>query len=79
MKRLLKKIGRYLENFKNDLDKLQKYQYNITHGLDYLFNELDEEYYYKPTEVKSALMVAICYMKIKEIKMLNYPGTNILT
>ena len=54
MKRLLKKIGRYLENFKNDLDKLQKYQYNITHGLDYLFNELDEEDYYKPTEVKSA-------------------------
>ena len=36
------------------MDKLQKYQYNITHGLDYLLNELNEEDYYKPTEVKSA-------------------------
>ena len=36
------------------MDKLQKYQYNITHGLDYLLNELKEEDYYKPTEVKSA-------------------------
>ena len=51
---MLKKIDRYLENFKKDLDKLQKYQYNITYGIDYLFNELNEEDYYKPTEVKSA-------------------------
>ena len=36
------------------MDKLQKYQYNVTHGLDYLLNELNEEDYYKPTEVKSA-------------------------
>ena len=49
---MLKKINRYLKNFKNDLDKLQKYQYNITHGIDYLFNEEDD--YYKPKEVKSA-------------------------
>ena len=35
------------------MNKLQKYQYNITHGLDYLLNELNEEDYYKPTEVKS--------------------------
>ena len=48
---MLKNIDRYLKNFKKDLDKLQKYQYNITYGLDYLFNE---KYYYKPTEVKSA-------------------------
>ena len=33
---------------------MRKYQYNITHGLDYLFNEHDEEDYYKPTQVKSA-------------------------
>ena len=51
---MLKNIGRYLKNFKKDLEKLQKYQYNITYGLDYLFNELNEEDYYKPTEVKSA-------------------------
>ena len=53
-KKALKKIDKYLKNFKNDFDKLQKHQYNITHGLDYLLNELNEEYYYKPTEVKSA-------------------------
>ena len=49
---MLKNIDSYLKNFKKDLDKLQKYQYSITYGLDYLFNELNEDYY-KPTEVKS--------------------------
>ena len=44
-------IGKYLKKFNNDFKKLQKYQDNITYGLDYLFNEED---YYKPTEVKSA-------------------------
>ena len=48
---VLKNIGMYLEKLNNDLKKLQKYQDNITYGLDYLFNEED---YYKPTEVKSA-------------------------
>ena len=52
--RVLKNIYKYLKNFKNNLEKLQKYQYNITYGLDCLFNELNEEDYYKPTEVKSA-------------------------
>ena len=50
----LKNIGKYLKKLNNDLKKLQKYQDNITYGLDYLFNELNEEDYYKPTEVKSA-------------------------
>ena len=36
------------------MNQLQKYQYNITHGLDCLLNELNEEDYYNPTEVKSA-------------------------
>ena len=53
-KNVLKNIGRYLKKLNNDLKKLQKYQDNITYGLDYLFNELNEEDYYKPTEVKSA-------------------------
>ena len=53
-KRVLKKIDSYLKNFKKDLEKLQKYQYNVTYGLDYLFNELDEVDYYEPKEVKSA-------------------------
>ena len=48
---MLKNIGRYLKKLNNDFKKLQKYQDNITYGLDYLF---DEEDYYKPTEVKSA-------------------------
>ena len=52
-KRVLKNIDSYLKNFKKDLDKLQKYQYNITYGIDYLFNEPNEEDYYKPTEVNS--------------------------
>ena len=44
-------IGNYLKKLNNDSKKLQKYQDNITYGLDYLFNE---EGYYKPTEVKNA-------------------------
>ena len=44
-------IGKYHKKLNNDLKKLEKYQDNITYGLDYLFNEED---YYKPTEVKSA-------------------------
>ena len=51
VKIVLKNIGRYLKKLNNDLKKLQKYQDNITYGLDYLFNQED---YYKPTEVKSA-------------------------
>ena len=31
---------------------MHKYQYNITHGLDYSFNK--EEDYYEPKEIKSA-------------------------
>ena len=53
-KNVLKNIGRYLKNYKNYSEELQKYQYNITYGLDYLFNEVNEEDYYKPTETKSA-------------------------
>ena len=50
-KNVLKNIGKYIKKLNNDLKKLQKYQDNITYGLDYLFNEED---YYKPAEVKSA-------------------------
>ena len=51
---VLKNIGEYLKKLNNDLKKLNEYQNNITYGLNYLFNELNEEDYYKPTEVKSA-------------------------
>ena len=76
-KKVLKRINKYLKNFKNDLDKLQKYQYNITHGIDYLFNEEDD--YYKPKEVKSSFHGIMNYMKVKEMKILNYQLINILT
>ena len=52
-KKVLKKIEKYLKNFKKDLDRLQKYQHIITYGLDYLFKKLNEDYY-KPAKVKSA-------------------------
>ena len=53
-KKKLININRYLKNFKKYLEKLQKYHHNTTYGLDYLFDELNEEDYYKPTEIKSA-------------------------
>ena len=53
-KNVLKNISRYLKKLNNDLKKLHKYQDNITYGLDYLFNELNEEDYYEPKEIKSA-------------------------
>ena len=31
-KKVLKRIDKYLKNFKNDLDKLQKCQHNIIYG-----------------------------------------------
>ena len=51
---MLKNIDRYLKKFKKDLEKLQKYQYNITYGLNYLFNALNKEDYYEPKVIKSA-------------------------
>ena len=51
---MLKNIGGYLKKLNSDLKKLQKYQDNITYGLDYLFNEVNEEDYYEPKEIKSA-------------------------
>ena len=53
-KNVLKNIARYFKKLNNDLKKLYKYQDNITYGLDYLFNEVNEEYYYEPKEIKSA-------------------------
>ena len=56
-KNMLKNIGRYLRNFKKYLEKLKKNLYNITYGLDYLFNEINEEEReedYEPAEIKSA-------------------------
>ena len=41
-KNALENISKYLKELNNDLKKLHKYQ-DITYGLDYLFNELNEE------------------------------------
>ena len=49
---VLKNISRYLKKLNNDLKKL--YQDNVMCGLDYLFNEVNEEDYYEPKEIKSA-------------------------
>ena len=40
---VLKNVGKYLKKLNNDSKKSQKYQDNVTYGLDYLFNELSEE------------------------------------
>ena len=53
---VLKNIDKYLKKLNNDLKKLYKYQDNITYRLDYLFNELNEEDYYKPKEMKGAFI-----------------------
>ena len=53
-KKLLKKTDKYLNNFENELDRLQKNQYSITYGLDKLNNEQDNLNYYIPKEVKRA-------------------------
>ena len=50
---VLQNIDKYFKNLKKDLKKLQKYRYNISYDLDYLFNEDDEEDYYEPVEIKS--------------------------
>ena len=50
---MFKNISKYLKKLNNDFKNLQKYQDNITYGLDHLFNELNEDCY-KPTEVKRA-------------------------
>ena len=40
-KNVLKYIGKYIKKLNNYFKKLQKYQDNVTYGLDYLFNEED--------------------------------------
>ena len=68
-KKVLKKIDGSLKNFKKYLKKLQKYQHNVTHGLDYLLmNSIITD----QQKSRVLLMVVMYYMKVKEIKTLNY-------
>ena len=48
-----KDIIKYFKKLKEDLNKIKKFQYNITRDLHYLFNEISEDYY-EPIEIKSA-------------------------
>ena len=52
-KRVLKNIVKYFKKLKEDLNKIKKYQYNITSDIRYLFNEISKKDYYKPIEIKS--------------------------
>ena len=52
---MLKNISKYLKKSIKDLKKLHNYQDNITYGLNYLFNDVNENDYYKPHEIKSTL------------------------
>ena len=51
--------------FWKDLGNLQKYQYNITCGVDYLVNKLDEGNYYEPKEVKSVFECSYVLYEIR--------------
>ena len=64
-KNLLKNIDRYHKILKKYLEKLQKYQDNIIYGLDYLLNEVNEEDYYEPKEIKSAFDGSYVFISLK--------------
>ena len=53
-KRELKNIEKYFKKLKEDLKKIKIYQYSITRDIHHLFNEITEENYYEPIEIKSA-------------------------
>ena len=53
-KRVLKNITKYFKKLKEELNKIKKYQYNITSDMRYLFNEISKEDCYEPIEIKSA-------------------------
>ena len=53
-KRVLKNIEKYFKKLKEELKKIKIYQYSITRDIHHLFNEITEENYYEPIEIKSA-------------------------
>ena len=69
---MLRNDERYLKDLKKDLDKLQKYQYNVTYGLDKLLIDSMKKIIANQQKSRVLLMVAICYMKVKEIKIITY-------
>ena len=53
-KRVLKNIKKYFKKLKEDLNKIRLHQNKITRDIRHLFNEITEENYYEPIEIKSA-------------------------
>ena len=51
---MLKNINIFIKKLNNNFKKLRKYQDNITYGLDYLFNKVNEENYYEFKVIKDA-------------------------
>ena len=47
-------IAKYFKDLKEESWKIKTYQYNTTHDIRYLFNEITKEDYYEPIETKSA-------------------------
>ena len=47
-------IVKYFKDLKEESWKIKTYQYNTTHDIRYLFNEITKEDYYEPIETKSA-------------------------
>ena len=64
---VLKNIGTYLKKLNNDFKKLQRYQDNITYGLDYLMKKIITN----QQKSRALLVVIMYYMKVEEIKMAN--------
>ena len=53
-KRVLKNIKKYFKKLKENLNKIRLHQNKITRDIGHLFNEITEENYYEPIEIKSA-------------------------
>ena len=50
----IKEIVKYFKNLKEELSKIKTYEYNTTHDIKYLFNEITKKDYYESIETKSA-------------------------
>ena len=66
---MLKNIEKYFKKLKEGLNKIKKYQDNITRDISHLFNEITKENYYQPIEIKSAfddnyIYIVKCIQKV---------------
>ena len=76
----LKKTEKYFKKLKEYLNELKRYQYNIIDNIDcngirqieQLFNDINEEDYYKPIKTTGDFDENILIMKVEEIKIISY-------